>query len=368
MFTDYILESGITPNMTIISEETQREVDNIEVADFSESSLSPIELAERSIYEFVQENMKTMNVIAAAEMKYIRENGEEPIWEASDHESFGKRISEAVSKLIAKVTGFFHKIMNKIDETIHGVYKKINMKQQNLVNALKGERAKKILNKEINMRRYDPSIGKEILSANGEPKAIMMSVPALKIALSMIEGQSAEVDEKSTLRDKLSNEDKKVTKQLMKKMFGKLGISEDDAGSISDVKTKLMNIMSPEKVKLKYDEINKELTTVMNDPNAVVLKKEVKDLYSEIRKSLTKLKENLRSYKKNTKGSGRGSIPSNVAGLFGSAVNTYGSAMAMVYTNTTHVITKRWFQAFSLAVRIAISAKKASFGKDKKDN
>ena len=167
MFYDFLMESAGSYDISV-SESTREMVDNIEVVDFSESTMSPFDLVSKSLYEYAQYNNDIFNKISKAEVAYLRENGVEPVWEAVDFKALGSKFINGIKDIIAKITGAFKKLIETINRKIADVYRTYGAKMDAKVNDSKYD-----VNKaRFTMRTYDPIPGHQML-LNQNPESII---------------------------------------------------------------------------------------------------------------------------------------------------------------------------------------------------
>ena len=351
MFLDYILESGYYESDYEISEETRELVDSLDIVDFSESALSPFELMERSIYEFVQENVHTMETIVGAEIKYLKEMGEEPLWEASDSESLFQRIIKALTGLLSKIGGAFKKaidnLQRKIMEKGEGKIKEIADKASKLdAAALKG--------KEIKLVKYNPQIGISILEKNKNPQSRISTDSEFKDAFDTLEKGGAyekKIDAKN------------FTGRIYKIILDGSEVPVPSAdGGISDIKKSLHDKMAPAATKVSPAEALETIKLFTKDTTGSKAKTYLKKLFNDIKTCISKMIDMCKSYSKKSAKADK-KKRSAFAGVLTRIVNTYSSTISLIYSQTSHVVMSQYFQAMSLAKAVA----RVSSGNTKKN-
>ena len=340
MFLDYILESGYYESDYEISEETREYVNSLELTDFSESALNPVELMERSIYEFVQENVHTMDTIARAEVKYLREMGEEPLWEAEDSRSLFKRIIEALGTLLSNIGGAFKKAIDNLEKKImekgEGKVKEIADKASKLDPAmLKG--------KDIKLVKYDPEVGIGILEKNQNPGGRIMLDNDFKYAFEVIENGG-------TFDKKV--DPKNFTEKVYRLVLDGSGIAVPANGGVSEIKKSLTAKMAPEAVKVSPAEALEQIKIFTQDTTGSKAKAYLKKLFGDIKTSISKTIDLCKSYSKKSEKVNK-KARAALGGMMSKIVNTYSSLLTLVYSQTSHVVMSQFFQAMSLAKTIA---------------
>lgn len=331
MFMDYILESEAGYSYGV-SQETMDEIDNIEIpTNLSEyAGLSPFECISKANYEFAKENADMFKAIAESEMKYIKENGTEPIWEAEDHQSVFQRFIQGVKNIIGKITAFFGKIIKGVETKVSEIYNKFAGR---LDKKIADARGTAFLDKKISIKKYDPTIGANIL--NKDPLSVLNKVDGYKSIKAAFDSNKDE--EGKTI------EAKGAISQLYSAIFS--GLSGADTDSSSSIKIALHNAMVGRTESVSYAQAAAEVQYFVKDPKANSLKAELKKRYNDIKKDLAKT---IDEAKKASKKADRSTKKGSATGAYCNILNKYVQAMTITYRETSSCLTGKWFQACRL--------------------
>lgn len=351
MFYDFLMESADSYD-TSVSESTREMVDNLEVTDFSESTMSPFDLVSKSLYEYAQYNRDTFNSIAKAEVNYLRENGVEPVWEASDHKSLATRFIEGVKKIISDITGAFQKLIDTINRKIAEVYRTYGDKMDAKIK----DTGYGVDKARFNMRTYDPTIGANMM-ARQRPEAVINSIPVLKDLHKFFQSKGTNLD---AMKESVKNAKRDETdKAIRKAVFADLG--DANLSSNEEIRKSLRKAMVGEKKQRSYAEAKKELDYFVADKKGTTLKARLKDNYNKIKTDLSKCIDVAKKY-----GSVKEEkVPSNVAGYYTGSLQLYIQCATLLYNETNKAYTAKWFQSMRLFIKLAAST--ATYrSKDKK--
>lgn len=363
MFIDGILESTDYTDDYFdyeINEEVEDLVDNIEIVDFSESTLSPFDLISKSLYEFNVEMVSTTNTITEAETRYIRENGVEPIWESEDHQSIITRFINWVKNLIGKLAGVMKDLQEKIDKKIDEKYKALSARLGTALGKIHlDDEMKKKISKPI--KKFNCEIGMELLAKN--PKSVITSCAPGKALWNyvLVPGPKKEDALKST---NFSNGKKGAINAMNVQYF--INVKEvKDYTSKEEIKkalTKAM-IIEPGNEKANYNDILNEIRWWTEDQHGMKLKSTVKGLFNDVKKDLSDVIKTAKVYEKAAKRNDN-KVDSAAAGMFISMLTEYVNCSTIVYNVTNQAITQRWFQGINLYSYVTSAVK----GQVRKDN
>ena len=145
-----------------VSESTMEEIRQLSIPNFMESALSPFDLVDKGIYENAKAYNDMVSKISKIELNYLRENGEEPVWEASDHQSIFARFIAGIKHIIQVIAGAFQKLIKSIDDMITNRYKKLGaefVKQMQSAEI----RGVDLSNKTFTLIKYEPEVGIRLL-------------------------------------------------------------------------------------------------------------------------------------------------------------------------------------------------------------
>ena len=356
MFIDYIME-GASIVEEPVSESTMEYINNLEITDFSESALSPLELMEKSIYEYCRSNYDVINKVSEIELNYLREHGEEPVWEASDSGSIIDRAVALIGKLIKNIGGAFQKLMKMIDDKVNSYYKKVGEDfEKKLLSAdLKGV---DISNKKFSFVKYDPNPGIKVLMGAKDPVSVIKSIPEYSSLYSYVfSGKDSDY--------KKGDFNTSVTGSVLIKAI--MGNTPGEISDISSAKSALKKQMCPDKGEYSYNEALYEVRHYRADPRASKLKAGLKKHYSTIVNKLGKLIDFAKSYKKQCTKS-KNAAASEIAGAIYSILTTYSSTVTMIYKETVSCAVSRWNQSLKLTSQIvkSLSGQAKSDRKDMK--
>lgn len=357
MYMDLILESENGYGYDGVSAETMEEIDSIQVPSFTESTLSPYDLVSKALYEFAEENVNVSKIITKAELNYIKENGSEPLWEASDSKNIFQKFIDMVKSLIGKITGTFDKMMKSIETKVREVYNKYADKLEKKINTTN---APGLHEKKFEMRKYNPEVGVKILEK--DPMTTLNSVEGYKV-VSRILDQDNNDWAKSNFKD--------YTKGLIPKInqaiFGGTvsGVDHADYSSLSSIRGALHKAMVSEVIRADWSQAQDEIEYFRRDPKASSLKSDLKKRYNEIKSDLGKVIDDA---KKKAKKAEKGTGKSSITGLYINILNKYVQAMTMSYNETCKVYNAKWGQSIRLYLSISSFVSKDSKSYEKKQN
>lgn len=358
MYMDLILESENGYGYDGVSAETMEEIDNIQVPSFTESALSPYDLVSKSLYEFVEENVNVSKIITKAEMNYIKENGHEPLWEASDSENIFQRFINMVKSLIGKITGAFDKLMKAVETKVRSIYEKYGNK---LNNRIKYD-GKFIGDKKFLIRKYDPEYGVVILE--DDPQSILHKTPGFNTIEKIMnqeigmngpwrdDGATKDsiVSKSEKGKEELTDAAKEVIPNLNKTIFSTIkGTDRIDWTKTSSIKSALMKLMAPEPVRVDWKGAHDEIKYFMQDIKGESLKRQLKEVYNKIKKDLGKVIDQV---KKQAKKSGASTKKASVVGLYINILNKYIQSMTMTYNATCSVYNAKWAQSIKINIQL----------------
>lgn len=357
MYMDLILESESGYEYNGVSAETMNEIDNIEVPSFAESALSPYELVSKALYEFVEENANMSKAITRAEMSYLKENGTEPLWEASDSKNIFQKFIDMVKKIIGKITGTFDKMMKSIETKVREIYNKYADKLEKKINSTN---APGLHEKKFEMRKYDPEIGVKILAK--DPMTTLNSVEGYKVVSRIID-QDDNDWAKSNFKEYTKNLIPKINEAIFSGIIS--GVDRANYSSLSSIKGVLHKAMVSEVIRADWSQAQDEIEYFRRDPKANSLKADLKKRYNEIKSDLGKVIDDA---KKKAKNAEKGTGKSSITGLYINILNKYVQAMTMTYNETCRVYNAKWGQSVRLYISISNFVSKDGKSYEKKNN
>lgn len=348
MFIDYIIEGSSIIDEPV-SEETMEYLNNAEIPDFSESKRSPFEIMEMSIYEFCKNNTDMYNKIAQTELRYLKENGEEPVWEAADFRAVFDRAIEGLKSLGRMLAGATQSLLKMIDDKINEFYQKHGEK---ISEKLKKANETGLLKKMVfTYTDYKPEIGKDLLNKAQSPANVFGKVSELKAIYNLVisVGPTQNYLDKTYTKEELGSVNASV---IIKALMGDIG---SDLNDISSARKALVDKMAPEKTKHTWKESYDATQLFRSDPRGSKSKNELKTMYKSVNKTIGVLIDRVKKYKKDCEKGDK--VSSSLAGGALKLINTYSSLVSMIYKETTFIYTKRWIQSLSLANRMVKDAK-----------
>lgn len=376
MFMDYILEServgsSYDYNDHPITEETMREIENIPVADFSESALTPFELMTKAIDEFAMDNTRMANSIMNAELKYIKEHGVEPVWESSDSDNIFGRFINFVKSIISKITGAFEKLIASINKRINAVYDHYGNK---LIERGKNLSRSALNKKKFKIKQYNLEIGKAILDRNPydvvtdfNPKAVNKNYDdsgdgKKGVYYKWDKGDQDDLTKPTKDRKAVdtARRGRDEAANIYKKIFEKHLTNEKDIdwSNSASVKGALNRAMISKPKDVNYSVAEKEIKYFIDDHKGIGLKKQLKDRYNQVKKDLSGSIDRAKSAASKMKGYDAKvtKAGNNEVGLYINGLNKYVQAMTMTYKTTSAAYTQRWFQSLNLYIKLTGAA------------
>lgn len=343
MFIDYIMEGAEFIDEPV-SESTMEYINNLEATDFSESTLSPFELMEKSIYEYCKENADVINHVSKIELNYLREHGEEPVWEASDSENIVTKAVALVGRLIKAITGAFQKLMKMIDDKINAYYKKVGADFEKKLTSAQIKDVD-ISQKKFTFVKYDPDPGIRLLAGAKDVASVMKSIPEYATLYNYVFSGKESDYKKGDFNASVTSE--KLIKQLM-------GNTPGEITDISSAKSALKKVISPEKGEYSFNEALYEIRRFRADPRASKMKAALKKYYTNIINRLGKLIDFAKSYNKQCK-KNKNAVASNIAGAVYNILTTYSSTVTMIYKEVVSCTVSRWNQSLKLTSQVVKS-------------
>ena len=357
MYMDLILESENGYGYDGVSAETMEEIDNIQVPSFTESALSPYDLVSKALYEFAEENVNVSKIITKAEMNYIKENGSEPLWEASDSKNIFQKFIDMIKSLIGKITGTFDKMMKSIETKVREVYNKYADKLEKKINTTN---APGLHEKKFEMRKYNPEVGVKILEK--DPMTTLNSVEGYKVVSRILDQ-----DDNDWAKSNFKDYTKGLIPKINQAIFGGTvsGVDHADYSSLSSIRSALHKAMVSEVIRADWSQAQDEIEYFRRDPKASSLKSDLKKRYNEIKSDLGKVIDDA---KKKAKKAEKGTGKSSITGLYINILNKYVQAMTMSYNETCKVYNAKWGQSIRLYLSISSFISKDSKSYEKKQN
>jgi hypothetical protein len=333
-----------------VSESTMEEIRQLSIPNFMESALSPFDLVDKGIYENAKAYNDMVSKISKIELNYLRENGEEPVWEASDHQSIFARFIAGVKHIIQVIAGAFQKLIKSIDDMITNRYKKLGaefVKQMQSAEI----RGVDLSNKTFTLIKYEPEVGIRLLHNAENVQGNINKVDAYKKAWSYVfTGESTRSSE--GLKEVEGN----AVDSLRKVLFNHSAIDTSKLNSNAAARDALRSAMCPAKGSASFGEAMYYVKAYRADPRAQKLKAGLKQMYQRINKVLGKQIDVAKSLQKSIDGK-KEPVPSQVTGSIVSGLNAYSSMVTSIYNETVRCASKRWSQSCALTSTLLKSAK-----------
>ena len=333
-----------------VSESTMEEIRQLSIPNFMESALSPFDLVDKGIYENAKAYNDMVSKISKIELNYLRENGEEPVWEASDHQSIFARFIAGIKHIIQVIAGAFQKLIKSIDDMITNRYKKLGaefVKQMQSAEI----RGVDLSNKTFTLIKYEPEVGIRLLHNAENVQGNINKVDAYKKAWSYVfTGESTRSSE--GLKEVEGN----AVDSLRKVLFNHSAIDTSKLNSNAAARDALRSAMCPAKGSASFGEAMYYVKAYRADPRAQKLKAGLKQMYQRINKVLGKQIDVAKSLQKSID-SKKEPVPSQVTGSIVSGLNAYSSMVTSIYNETVRCASKRWSQSCTLTSTLLKSAK-----------
>lgn len=333
-----------------VSESTMEEIRQLSIPNFMESALSPFDLVDKGIYENAKAYNDMVSKISKIELNYLRENGEEPVWEASDHQSIFARFIAGIKHIIQVIAGAFQKLIKSIDDMITNRYKKLGaefVKQMQSAEI----RGVDLSNKTFTLIKYEPEVGIRLLHNAENVQGNINKVDAYKKAWSYVfTGESTRSSE--GLKEVEGN----AADSLRKVLFNHSAIDTSKLNSNAAARDALRSAMCPARGSASFGEAMYYVKAYRADPRAQKLKAGLKQMYQRINKVLGKQIDVAKSLQKSIDGK-KEPVPSQVTGSIVSGLNAYSSMVTSIYNETVRCASKRWSQSCTLTSKLLKSAK-----------
>lgn len=333
-----------------VSESTMEEIRQLSIPNFMKSALSPFDLVDKGIYENAKAYNDMVSKISKIELNYLRENGEEPVWEASDHQSIFARFIAGIKHIIQVIAGAFQKLIKSIDDMITNRYKKLGaefVKQMQSAEI----RGVDLSNKTFTLIKYEPEVGIRLLHNAENVQGNINKVDAYKKAWSYVfTGESTRSSE--GLKEVEGN----AVDSLRKVLFNHSAIDTSKLNSNAAARDALRSAMCPAKGSASFGEAMYYVKAYRADPRAQKLKAGLKQMYQRIKKVLGKQIDVAKSLQKSID-SKKEPVPSQVTGSIVSGLNAYSSMVTSIYNETVRCASKRWSQSCTLTSTLLKSAK-----------
>ena len=333
-----------------VSESTMEEIRQLSIPNFMESALSPFDLVDKGIYENAKVYNDMVSKISKIELNYLRENGEEPVWEATDHQSIFARFIAGVKNIIQVIAGAFQKLIKSIDDMITNRYKKLGaefVKQMQSAEI----RGVDLSNKTFTLIKYEPEVGIRLLHNAENVQGNINKVDAYKKAWSYVfTGESTRSSE--GLKEVEGN----AVDSLRKVLFNHSAIDTSKLNSNAAARDALRSAMCPAKGSASFGEAMYYVKAYRADPRAQKLKAGLKQMYQRINKVLGKQIDVAKSLQKSID-SKKEPVPSQVTGSIVSGLNAYSSMITSIYNETVRCASKRWSQSCTLTSTLLKAAK-----------
>jgi hypothetical protein len=333
-----------------VSESTMEEIRQLSIPNFMESALSPFDLVDKGIYENAKAYNDMVSKISKIELNYLRENGEEPVWEASDHQSIFARFIAGIKHIIQVIAGAFQKLIKSIDDMITNRYKKLGaefVKQMQSAEI----RGVDLSNKTFTLIKYEPEVGIRLLHNAENVQGNINKVDAYKKAWSYVfTGESTRSSE--GLKEVEGN----AVDSLRKVLFNHSAIDTSKLNSNAAARDALRSAMCPATGSASFGEAMYYVKAYRADPRAQKLKAGLKQMYQRINKVLGKQIDVAKSLQKSIDGK-KEPVPSQVTGSIVSGLNAYSSMVTSIYNETVRCASKRWSQSCTLTSKLLKSAK-----------
>lgn len=333
-----------------VSESTMEEIRQLSIPNFMESALSPFDLVDKGIYENAKAYNDMVSKISKIELNYLRENGEEPVWEASDHRSIFARFIAGVKHIVQVIAGAFQKFIKSIDDMITNRYKKLGaefVKQMQSAEI----RGVDLSNKTFTLIKYEPEVGIRLLHNAENVQGNINKVDTYKKAWSYVfTGESARSSE--GLKEVEGN----AVDSLRKVLFNHSAIDTSKLNSNAAARDALRSAMCPARGSASFTEAMYYVKAYRADPRAQKLKAGLKQMYQQINKVLGKQIDVAKSLQKSID-SKKEPVLSQVTGSIVSGLNAYSSMVTSIYNETVRCASKRWSQSCTLTSTLLKAAK-----------
>ena len=341
-----------------VSESTMEEIRQLSIPNFMESALSPFDLVDKGIYENAKAYNDMVSKIGKIELDYLRENGEEPVWEASDHQSIFARFIAGIKHIIQVIAGAFQKLIAAIDRKVNEHYEKLGSNFVDQVQAVISRNAS-LKDKKYKLINYQPQIGMDLLHKAENIQGNINKVESYKKAWAYVYSSKRDGSD-------IENVKENAVDSLRKVLFDNSAIDSSKMGSNASARDALRNAMCPERAECSFNQAMVYVKAFNADPRAQQLKAGLKSTYQKINKVLGKHIDVAKALQKSID-SKKEPVPSQVTGSIVSALNAYSSMVTSIYNETVRCASKRWAQSCSLVVKITKDAKGVLKNADKAD-
>lgn len=357
MFLDSILESGYIDEP--VSEATMEEIRQLSIPNFMESSLSPFDLVDKGIYENAKNYNDMILKIGNIELSYLRENGEEPVWESSDHQSIVSKFIAGIKHIIQVIAGAFQKLIAAIDKKVNDHYAKLGDKFADQVREAISRNNAGLRSKKYKLVDYQPEIGMNLLNKAVNIQGNINKVDAYKKAYSYVFSDNKD---DSNLTDVGDN----AIDSLRKILYSDSAIDSSKITSNSSAREALRSAMCPAQTEGSFEQAMVYVKAFSADPRAQKLKAGLKSTYQRINKVLGKQIDFAKNFQKSIDKK-KTPVPSHVTGSIISALNGYASMVTSIYNETVRCASKRWSQSCTLVTNITKNANGAIKDRAKSD-
>ncbi len=331
-----------------VSEATMEEIRQLSIPNFMESALSPFDLVDKGIYENAKAYNDMVSKIGRIELNYLRENGEEPVWEASDHQSIFSRFIEGVKHIIQVVAGAFQKLIKSIDDMITERYKKLGAEFVKKMQSAEIKGAD-LDNKTFTLIKYEPDVGIRLLHNAENVQGNINKVDAYKKAYAYV------FDSRRT-SEGLKEVEGNAVDSLRKVLYNHSAIDSSKLANNATARDALRAAMCPAKGSVSFSEAMYYVKAYRTDPRAKKLKAGLKKMYQQINSVLGKQIDFAKSLQKSID-SKKQPVPSQVTGSIISGLNAYSSMVTSIYNETVRCASKRWSQSCTLTSTLLKAAK-----------
>lgn len=341
-----------------VSESTMEEIRQLSIPNFMESALSPFDLVDKGIYENAKAYNDMVSKIGKIELNYLRENGEEPVWESSDHQSVFSKLIAGIKHIIQVIAGAFQKLIAAIDKKVNEYYEKLGSNFVDQVQKVIARNAS-LKDKKYRLVDYQPKVGMDLLHKAENVQGVINKVDAYKKAWSYVYSDKKDASN-------LGNVEGNAVDSLRKVLYDNSAIDSSKLGSNASARDALRDAMCPARAECSYTQAMVYVKAFNADPRAQQLKSGLKSTYQKINKVLGKQIDVAKALQKSIDKK-KEPVPSQVTGSIISALNAYSSMVTSIYNETVRCASKRWTQSCNLVVSITKDAKSALKNADKAD-
>lgn len=324
-----------------VSESTMEEIRQLSIPNFMESALSPFDLVDKGIYENAKAYNDMVSKIGKIELNYLRENGEEPVWESSDHQSVFSKLIAGIKHIIQVIAGAFQKLIKSIDDMITNRYKKLGAEFVKKMQSAE-IRGADLSNRTFTLIKYEPDVGIRLLHNAENVQGNINKVDAYKKAWSYVF-----TGESNRSSEGLKEVEGNAVDSLRKVLYNHSAIDSSKLTNNAAARDALRSVMCPARGSASFSEAMYYVKAYRTDPRAQKLKAGLKKMYQRINSVLGKQIDVAKSLQKSIDKK-KEPVPSQVTGSIISGLNAYSSMVTSIYNETVRCASKRWSQSCTL--------------------